>query len=161
MLIFSYGSNLCRERLADRVPAAEYVATGYVARRALRLHKFGADGYWTGRAADRVWGAVYRVPISEKAALDRHEFLGTGYDDHAAVVYTGGRLLAARLYAARREAIAPGLLPFLWYRELIIRGARQHRLPAEYIARLRRLPATRDPDAVRAERHWRLLTTLG
>jgi gamma-glutamylcyclotransferase len=58
------------------------------------------------------------------------------------------------MYVAERSHIQSELLPYTWYKRFVIEGARQHDLPAEYIARIEAMPATEDPDRTRdAENH--------
>ncbi|MFZ0549683.1 MAG: hypothetical protein WAM21_02625, partial [Steroidobacteraceae bacterium] len=47
--------------------------------------------------------------------------------------------------------------PYDWYQELVIAGAREHRLPAEYIQLLEGVPTIKDPDESRAARERQLL----
>jgi len=161
--IFAYGSNLCLQRMQERVPQAMPVAAGSVDQRRFEFHKLGIDGsakadaFRTGQDHDTVWGAVYELDPAGKNQLDRHESLGTGYDLEAVNVATAdGRSLRAYLYAARPEAIRKGLLPFRWYRDLVIRGAEQHSLPPVYIARLAAQECLPDPDRERARHFQRL-----
>jgi gamma-glutamylcyclotransferase len=43
--------------------------------------------------------------------------------------------------------------PYDWYKALVIAGAREHGLPADYIAALAAAPAKPDPDKIRAARN--------
>jgi hypothetical protein len=53
--------------------------------------------------------------------------------------------------------VLPGLVPFSWYRELVVAGARYHDLPDRYVRRIRSTPCEPDPDPVRAAAHLELL----
>jgi hypothetical protein len=44
------------------------------------------------------------------------------------------------------------LQPYDWYRALVIAGALQHTLPAEWMAMLEQVASIRDPDAKRKNR---------
>lgn len=44
-----------------------------------------------------------------------------------------------------------------WYQALVVAGAQQHALPAEYISELMAAPAIADPDAGRTLQNERLL----
>jgi len=50
--------------------------------------------------------------------------------------------------------------PFDWYRDLVLRGAEWHRLPAAHRDAIAAVPARSDPDAERRSRHDRLLRGL-
>jgi len=161
--VFAYGSNMCTQRIRARVPSATPVVNGYVGEHAFAYHKRGEDGSakadaaFTGCPADRVWGVVYRMHQGDKTILDDHEFLGVGYDEHEVDVVVEKRTIRAWVYVARCEAIDPSLLPFSWYHDFVIQGAKQHHLPNIYIEQLRSFESVVDPDSVRHERNRSLI----
>jgi len=160
--VFAYGSNMCTQRIGARVAAADPIATGYVTHRRIAFHKSGIDGSakadaaYTGCAADRVWGVVFRLPDQDKPKLDACE---SGYDDESIVVVAGSRLIAAQIYTARAESIDESLLPFTWYHRFVIHGARQHRLPDEYIRQLQAIASVADLDCEREQRNSRIIAS--
>ena len=81
-----------------------------------------------------VWGVLYRIDCAEKADLDRIEGLGVGYDEHEVVVATAAGEVAARTYRARPGAVDTALRPRRWYKAHVLDGAREHGLPASYVA---------------------------
>ncbi len=81
-----------------------------------------------------VWGVLYRIDCAEKADLDRIEGLGVGYDEHEVVVATATGEIAARTYRARPNAVNATLRPRQWYKAHVLDGAREHGLPASYVA---------------------------
>jgi len=153
--IFAYGSNMCTERLQARVPSAEPVTTGYVRQRRFAFHKRSEDGsakadaMWTGSTSDRVWGVVFRLHLDEKPVLDEHEFLGIGYDQELVDVVHETGATQAWMYVAREEAIDPSLLPYSWYHDFILHGARQHKLPTDYVEFLQSFESIADRDCGR------------
>lgn len=156
---FAYGSNLCSTRMLARVPAARAVGTGHVRGRRLLFHKLGRDG--SGKAdaradADpdaRVWGVVYAMPQADRPTLDRAE---GGYRAvEVEVLMDGGGRLGAFLYEAVASRLDPGLRPYTWYRAYLLDGAREHGLPADYVAALEAVPAVKDPDPGRDRRNRR------
>ncbi len=157
--VFAYGSNLHGRRMRFRVSTAIAVAIGFVERRQIRFHKRSNDGSAKADAvvsavpSDRVWGVVYRLSRDEKPELDRHEFLGVGYDEELVAVNTENGSVEAWMYVARRDAIDDTLRPYSWYRDYVIVGARQHRLPFCYISNLMAVETTVDPDAKRREQN--------
>ena len=162
--VFCYGSNLHQARLLARVPGALFIATGMVAQRRIVFHKRGRDGsakadaFFTGKGSDCVWGAVYAVPHEKKPLLDACESLGVGYDEVVVSVQCGDQpSITARLYTARREAIADGLLPFCWYKAFVVQGACQHNLPPRYVRQLEAMAVTIDPDIARRRSNELLL----
>jgi len=160
VLIFAYGSNLCMGRLKGRVPSARVVTVASLAGHALRFHKRSrldgsgkADAYETGRATDEVWGVVYEIDPAEKPDLDKAEGLGAGYDEKTVTLESDdGREIVALAYVA--TDIDPDLVPYGWYKAHVVRGARQHGLPEEYVRRIEVQASSDDPkqDRVRRER---------
>lgn len=162
--VFAYGSNLCVERIQARVSSARATFVARLEAHTLRFHKRGRDGsakadaYRTGREADVVWGVVYEVSRDDKAVLDRIEGVGAGYlDDEVQVITADAARVAVRIYRAQADHLDPGLKPFTWYRDLVVRGAVQHGLPAQYREGIEQVPAITDPDAVREAREREVL----
>lgn len=155
VLVFAYGSNLCTQRIRSRVSTAVPVTVGYVRQRRFVFHKKSIDGSAKADASlaeasdQRVWGAVYRLQRQQKRVLDKYEFLGSGYDEEQVEVIHETGIVRAWMYVARRNAIDSTLLPYSWYRDLIVAGALQHRLPRNYVRHLQSFAAVADPDASR------------
>ncbi len=153
MINFSYGSNMLERRLQERAPSARAIGTGVLKGHALRWHKVGrdqsgkCDAFMTGNANDVVHGVIYEIAAADKPSLDFAEGLGAGYDEKEAAIHTAHGVIRAHLYCATH--IDPVVLPLHWYKAFVVAGARQHELPAEYIAALEAVPAVDDPDAAR------------
>jgi gamma-glutamylcyclotransferase len=162
---FAYGSNMLLRRLQSRTPSATVIGTGFVAGRRLAFHKVGRDGSGkcdmvaTGRASDRVYGVLFRIPCIEKAGLDSAEGLGQGYTEECVPVQRGdGTSSAATAYLA--IAVDPALRPFTWYQALVVSGAVENGLPSAYVEWLRTFPARPDPDAERRMEYEELLSRV-
>jgi gamma-glutamylcyclotransferase (GGCT)/AIG2-like uncharacterized protein YtfP len=151
---------MCTMRLRRRVQSAVAQGVGWLGEHQLRVHKRGKDGsakadaFRTADAADRVWGVLYEIDPAHKADLDGFEGLGSGYSEGIVDVHAADRTLRAQIYLAQRSAITPGLLPYSWYVRYILAGAIEHRLPADYVARIRQIASTEDPDPARHAREW-------
>lgn len=150
---FAYGSNMSLARLAQRVPSAVRLGTGYLEGHALKFHKVGADGSgkcdacFTG-ADVRVYGALFRIDSAHKAALDRVEGLGIGYTEKEVdIVCLNGRSMRAFTYCAIRTE--PALQPYSWYLNHVLVGARESGLPADYIRHLEAVAGIDDEDRER------------
>lgn len=160
---FAYGSNLHPERLRERVPSSRALAVAELDGHLLRFHKRGRDGSGkcsilpSGRPQDRVFGVVYRMAAAERILLDRAEGLGAGYRRIELIVRVDGMPRPVFSYRAQDEYIDEALLPFTWYRRLVLAGARHHGLPAAYVAAIEAIAARPDPDRERHARHERLL----
>jgi gamma-glutamylcyclotransferase (GGCT)/AIG2-like uncharacterized protein YtfP len=156
ILYFAYGSNLHPERLTERVPSARLIGTGVWSGRRLAFHKIGKDGSAkcdapeATRPTDEVHGAIYELSQSDLERLDRIEGAGTGYDRELVTVLSSSQPVTANVYLARPESIDPDLIPFDWYRLLVLTGARYHGIPKSTLSGIAAVPAVPDPDRARA-----------
>jgi len=146
-LYFAYGSNLSTERLRSRAPSGVSLGKARLDGHVLRWHKLGRDG--SGKcdivctdsdSADVVWGVLYRIDRRDKEALDFAEGLGVGYDERFVEVHARAGPRRALTYKAKPGKIDPSLKPRDWYKAHVLRGAREHGLPTEYVERLARVP---------------------
>ncbi len=134
------------ERLKARTPSARAVGRACLAGHALRWHKLGRDGTGkcdaahTGEPSDIVWGVLLEIDCAEKAVLDRIEGLGIGYDEAEVRVALGSESCTAYTYRAKPERIDPSLRPQQWYKDHVLRGAREHGLPDAYVRELESQP---------------------
>jgi hypothetical protein len=157
-LYFAYGSNMSPERLRaeDRTPSAVLLGAGRVSGYRLVFDKIGRDGsakadcVRTAAPQDVVHGAIYRIARRERPALDAAEGLGRGYDAFDIEVETDAGRISALTYGATHKDAA--LLPFSWYLQHVLNGAKRCRLPAPYVAAIKRVATIRDPDAEREAR---------
>ncbi|MBI5504173.1 MAG: gamma-glutamylcyclotransferase [Deltaproteobacteria bacterium] len=164
VLVFAYGSNLCLERLRARTPSARALTAGMLRRHALRWHKRSLDGSGkcdalaTGDSADLVWGAVYELSATDKLVLDRFEGLGDDYFEREVVIETPGASMAGVVvYLANPRWIDAAVRPYSWYKDFVVRGAAQHRLPGNYRAAIEAIDALEDPDRSRHRREVAVL----
>ena len=150
-------------RLRARVPSAQAIGRGILQGHELRFHKRGTDGsgkcdaFRVDNSDARVIGALFSIPTDGKAELDRVEGLGAGYEDKSVSIVTtdGNRQLAVTYYATD---IQSDLLPYCWYREHVLTGAREFDLPPDYVAAISTTPFTADPDTGRRIRELALYT---
>ena len=156
MLYFAYGSNLDPEQMQSRCPGAAVVGLA-----ALHDHRLAFPLYsnhWRGGVssiqlahAQTVWGMLFDLSEEQMLGLDRFEgFRGPGdqhnvYDREQITVEltrpddgSFPRRVRAWAYVARPSNPSP---PSRRYLETVLRGARHHRLPEEYIAKLAAVPA--------------------
>jgi len=138
---FAYGSNMLVERITapTRVPTA--VQKGIARLDGYRL-TFGklsirSNGGRSGKGDiveqpdGAVYGVLYEVPDFE--ALDRVEGVASGDYRRVMVRVNSVELgeVEAAVYVADRTA--DSLLPYHWYKGLVLAGAEQHGLPEEYV----------------------------
>ena len=158
MYYFSYGSNMSLRRLRLRVPSASCIGSGFLQEHELRFHKVSSrdgsakcDAVFTASSDQCIHGVVYRIGEAEKPGLDRAEGLGFGYEQkNVWIEMEGGVEVQASCYFATE--IAPHLKPLDWYREHVLRGARENNLPGAYIRSIEAIEAVADDDAVRREK---------
>ncbi len=162
MLHFAYGSNLLlsRIRLPQRAPSARPVTIASLDGWRLTFEKSGTDG--SGKATvgpalggDRVHGVLYDIPDREARWLDDAE--GPGYGRQTVEVKAAEGQLSAWLYMAKEQALDPLAVPFSWYRDLVVAGARQNRLPVAYVDHLASVRAVEDANEERARRMFGLI----
>jgi len=93
---------------------------------------------------NEVWGVLYLLTHREAERLDRTEGVPHGAYSRLAIEArdtAGTRIGAFTYHSARGRA---GRKPSRRYLGLLISGARQHGLPAQYIARLQSIPLAVD-----------------
>jgi len=138
-------------RIKHRVESATVVSIARLYGHSLQFHKKSIDGsakcdiMHTNRPDDIVHGVVFEILASEKHILDRYEGLGSGYDQkQVSLALPHGESVAAVTYYA--IDIDVSLSPYHWYKEHVIRGAREHALPVEHIRAIEAITSVPDPD---------------
>ena len=158
MNYFSYGSNMSIRRLRVRVPSASQLGVGVLRRHVLKFHKVSTndgsakcDALATGNPDHLIHGVVYHIPEDKKCLLDLAEGLGIGYEQKDILIeMQDGAVVPAFCYCA--TAIDPELKPFGWYKEHVLKGARENNLPETYVLGIESIESVRDRDAIRHER---------
>jgi hypothetical protein len=159
ILYFAYGSNMSTPRLRYRVPGCRFEFVARLPNYKLCFHKRSKDGsakcnaFRTAEPTDAVIGVVYEIPTNEKPALDRAEGLGAGYHEEIVPVLSPeGEKVTVHAYIADASFIDDILQPYSWYKNFVLAGAEEHRLPAEYVeSRIGAVHAIRDPDPQREQ----------
>src|SRR5690606_20888837 len=87
-------------------------------------------------AGSVVWGVLYDVDNACVGGLNRKESLGVGYEQlHVGVELKNGTRYHALTYTVINK-LEDEISPSHAYLDTMIRGARQHQLPMNYIATL-------------------------
>ncbi len=140
-------------RIKRRVESATVISTAHLHEHSLRFHKQSVDGSakcdieHTKSPNDIVYGVVFELLASEKHILDKYEGLGNGYNEkYVPIILPDGEAIEATTYFATH--IDASLKPYHWYKEHVLRGAREHALPAEHIAAIKDIISIPDPDQV-------------
>ena len=158
MHYFSYGSNMSIKRLLERVPSARKVSIGILEGHELKFHKISnidgsakCDAKHTGNPVHLVYGVVFRISPEDKSKLDSKEGLGFGYDQKDVLIkLNDGSVIEAYTYYATK--IDSTLMPLDWYKEHVIRGAKENDLPDEYIRVIEEIESVDDADIERRNR---------
>ena len=139
---FAYGSNMLAERLLRRCASARFHALAVLAGHRVAFAKRGRDKSGkamvlrvTENSSACVHGVVYELSRPDLLRLDELEGVGSGYqriETFVAVPAQPGRFLAVDTYVAEPAYIDHTLVPFDWYLDLIIAGARRNELPQDY-----------------------------
>jgi len=151
VLYFSYGSNMSTPRIKHRVESATVISVAHLHQHSLRFHKKSVDGSakcgiaHTKSPNDLVYGVVFEILISDKHILDNYEGLGNGYEEKTvSIILPDGKSIAAATYYATHIDVS--LKPYHWYKEHVLRGAREHALPSDYVAAIEAISSIADPD---------------
>ena len=144
VIYFAYGSNMKTSRLQSRVPSAKALGRARLLGKRLVCDKQSKDGSGKANletsAGHLVWGVLFEIDLSELGKLDRAE---GGYQRaELRILDEDGNPLKAHTYKSTKLTDDP--VPYDWYKQLIIDGAREHHLPGEYIATLEGLPSKPD-----------------
>lgn len=135
-LYFAYGSNMDRRQMTQRVSGAQLLGTGRLRGYGLACDKMGRDG--SGKAnvlaapGKQVWGVVWELTHEALARLDGFE--GGYRREQIAIRLSEGPTRTCWVYVSDRTD--PDLLPNRAYRDRMLRGAREHGLPASWRALL-------------------------
>ncbi len=160
----AYGSNLHPLRLTERVPSARAVDVVEMPGHRLAFHKRSVDGsakchiYTDEVERLTAYGVLYEFHVDHKPHLDAAE--GAGYRERIAKYPVNGETYRPYTYIARPTHIEPDLVPYHWYKELVLAGARYHGFPEDYISSIEATPSREDPDADRAGRHRDMLRRM-
>lgn len=158
-LYFAYGSNMLTRRLQSRAPSARAVGPAALSGHALRWHKVSKDG--SGKcdivtaAGSTVQGVLFEIALTDKPALDTAEGLGWGYKQVELKVQTAGDTVQALSYQGTN--IDYGTKPYDWYKTLVVAGAREHGLAADYVQSLETVATVEDWNRERAAENLRAL----
>lgn len=153
MQYFAYGSNMLTARLRSRAPSCSVLTVAYLPGHSLQWHKKSKDGsgkcdaYATDNPGDVVWGVVFEIDPKDKPCLDHAEGCGHGYrEQNVKVLDVCGHELDVFTYVAEEDAVELTRRPYSWYRDIVLAGAREHRLAPDYIEAIAHVSVTEDRD---------------
>ena len=152
-LYFAYGSNLLARRLHLMNPSAMRHAIGKL--QGYRLDfSVPPSKRWGGAPAtvvpdpgEHVWGAVWALDMADRDSLDDQEGVQGGWYDvfNATVETPAGEQLLCRSYRmhvepAKEHPLPASRQPSHIYKRVVLAGARESRLPQDYIDHLEAIP---------------------
>lgn len=147
------------KRLNTRITKLSRLGVATLYHHDLRFHKIShndgsgkCDILHTNDAEHSVLGVVYNIDPLEKKILDSYEGLGCGYEEKQVCLEMNGERLTAFTYYATH--IEQTLKPLHWYKEHVLRGARENDFTEHYIRIIEMIASIDDHDV---ERHTREL----
>ena len=160
---FAYGSNLATHRLLERIPEAQVHKVAVLKGHQLCFHKNDSgqsgkcDIKMTENHNDIVYGVIYLISQDGQKTLDYYEGHGFGYLSKTIEITTldGDRLDALTYYAIDIDEVQQ---PYHWYKEHVLRGAREHDFPAHYIEQIEQQASIDDVDVERVRRELAIYT---
>lgn len=168
MYYFAYGSNMCTARLARRVPSVRPVGAATLAGHTLAWHLRGNDD--SGKCnvvasrsdTDVVHGVVFELDADRLEALHAAEGPAYAFLELPVTLANSGEdeTVSAAIYRGHAEWLDDTLVPYDWYRDFVVTGARAHGLPDDWIAWLANASVNADPDIGRAADNRRILTEV-
>lgn len=165
LFYYAYGSNLHPVRLGARLPSSQLLGVAEISGYQLLFHKRGADqsakcnALYSGNEEHSLFGALFSIDASEKLILDEIE--GAGYVVSEVTVEHAGESYQAFMYVAEAEYIDDSLLPFQWYKDFVLLGARFLTFPEQHLNLIDAVVAVNDADAERQARNDKVLTLMG
>lgn len=151
---FAYGSNLSTGQMKRRTGPIREPRRARLDGYRLAFNKRGSDGSGKANivpdAGATVWGSVYLCSPDALREMDSHEGIARGHYVHhrIRVRLDDGDELDAVTYIAGKSFLDDSLTPSAEYLATILDGARQHRLPDDYI---RSIEALASPGSASAE----------
>jgi len=175
-LYFAFGSNLSSERIRVQNPSAQYVASAVLDGYQLDFKTYSTR--WRGspatitrtdEASDRVYGILWELDLQHLQTLDDqegvakqvyHRFMvpvkpctvpleeATQFQEHSCYGPHEVEAYTYQLTPQRLTASAPTDMPSLAYKSVILKGAREHKLPQSYVEELTAIPDNGDGDHV-------------
>jgi gamma-glutamylcyclotransferase len=172
MIYFAYGDTMHTSIFSEIINEFECLGVGKISGYKLYFHKqSGTDS--SGKCnivrvndlTSEVYGVLYFIGTRDKYLLDKAEHLGYGNQETTVKVSLVslcskakdfGTDIYAFTFSANKSHILEDLVPFSWYKDIILEGAKQHELPSDYIHRLEGYASQNDPNQER-ERYFRTL----
>lgn len=165
---FAYGSNLLFARLHARCPSIVNLGVARLDQHRLSFTKPGGDasgkcGIAETTNGDFVLGVLYGMSPEDKVVLDVIEGVGHGYE--ARPIRVSPQPSAEQCAHVECFTYYPtledhDLLPFDWYKQFVLQGARENSFPEEYLASILAVAEVMDHDDDRRRQNMAILGNL-
>lgn len=163
MLFFAYDDRMFEPILRLALPQYQVLQLGYVEGYKLYFHRY-SESLSGGKAnmirvddsEQKVYGLLIEVPPRQKYLLDEASSLGYGVQETSVKVMTEQGAQFALTYVCHKDNVMEDLVPFSWYKDLLVAGAKNHQLPLEYIHHLENYASQVDQNSER-EAYYRSL----
>ena len=135
---FAYGSNMSSVRLKKRISSVQVIDTAVLNGYSLKWNKYGKDGSAKcnieNHETQYVLGVVYQIRNEDILQLDNYE---VGYDRMSISVNSivMNNEYSVITYISQKTRF--DIYPFKWYKNHVLIGAIEHKLPNDYIKLLR------------------------
>ncbi len=144
ILYFAYGSNMATDQMVSRIPSAKPLGRARVHDRQVVFNKKSKDGSGKANLVDSPgsvsWGVLYKIDTQDMEILNSIE---GGYLRTQVTVWMDDETTVfAETFASTELTDEP--VAYEWYKQRLVVGAREHRLPMDYVCYLERLPARTD-----------------
>ena len=140
LIYFAYGSNLKKEQMEEREIVIYKSYKGFIKNYKLEFNKKSTDGSSkaniTKATGEIVWGVCFKLDTDGFENLRNHE---KGYDELLVTVYDENCEILFRAKTFISSKICDKL-PTKEYLDRIIAGAKQHKLPKDYIKKVENQP---------------------
>lgn len=104
--------------------------------------------------------ALYELNSVDKIELDKAEGRGQGYNQVDFRLKLDNIEYRAFTYVAHDTHKDDKLIPYTWYRDLVLAGAHYHNLPGYYIDSIAAIEASMDSNMERADKNAEILIAL-
>ncbi len=139
LIYFAYGSNLKKEQMDERDVFIYNSHKGFIKNYKLEFNKKSVDGSSKANITESknevVWGVCFELDTHGFKKLKKHE---KGYEEIEVEVFDENqKIIKAKTFISNKIC---DKLPIEEYLQRIITGAKQHKLPKDYIEEIEKQP---------------------
>ncbi|WP_448700120.1 gamma-glutamylcyclotransferase family protein [Mucilaginibacter sp. AW1-3] len=161
MILFAYASNMNVKDFKRSLPSAQKLGNAHLPGYAFAFNKTGKDRSSKANVvlADNpdvpVWGVLLEFSDQDARMFDKGDWHKHMELKPMQCVDEKGDFVTAHVFISLPHAVNEYLLPYEWYKEKLVTLAVMEKLPGNYVAALKLMPAKPDPNTKRAERRMK------